>query len=80
MNLRFEKKRQVLLGIVIVCVSSFIGIRTVHAAEKPETANNEFVWFNGQQAVTYSISKSISPVVTVALDMFANDIEQVTGI
>ena len=80
MNLRFEKKRQVLLGMVIVCVSSFIGIRTVHAAEKPETANNEFVWFNGQQAVTYSISKSISPVVTVALDMFANDIEQVTGI
>ena len=50
MNLRFEKKRQVLLGMVIVCVSSFIGIRTVHAAEKPEIANNEFVWFNGQQA------------------------------
>lgn len=38
-----------------------------------------FVWYNGQQAISYSLSKSVSPVVTVALDMFVGDMQQVTG-
>ena len=40
----------------------------------------EFVWYNGKQAITYSVSKSVSPVVTVALDMFTGDMKQVTGV
>jgi len=40
----------------------------------------EFVWYNGKQAITYSVSKSVSPVVTIALDMFTGDMKQVTGV
>ena len=38
-----------------------------------------FVWFDGKQPVSYSVTAS-KPVVSVALEMFQNDLEQVTGI
>lgn len=40
---------------------------------------DEFVWYNGKQAVTYTLPKQVSPVVTVAMEMFAGDMRQVTG-
>lgn len=39
-----------------------------------------FVWFANGQPVTYAISRSVSPVVTVALEMFTEDMKQVTGV
>ena len=48
-------------------------IRTVQAGE--------FVWYNGKDAVSYHFQqRNVSPVVHVALDMFADDLEQVTGL
>lgn len=40
---------------------------------------DNFVWYNGQQAVSYHAPQNASPVVSVALGMFNEDIRQVTG-
>ena len=59
------KKKHLLMFTAIVCIVVDIG--TVYAAQKQVTANNDkLVWYNGKQAITYSISKSVSPVGTVA--------------
>jgi len=39
----------------------------------------DVVWFDGYRHVTYSIQKKTSPVVNVALNMFASDMKAVTG-
>ena len=44
-----------------------------------EAAAAEVVWFDGTNAVTYSVQKNTEPVVEVALQMFASDMEAVTG-
>ncbi len=44
-----------------------------------EAAAAEVVWFDGTNAVTYSMQKNTEPVVEVALQMFASDMEAVTG-
>lgn len=36
-------------------------------------------WFDGQNAVTYNVQKKTEPVVTMALGMFCDDMEAVTG-
>lgn len=36
-------------------------------------------WYDGQHAVTYNVQKKADPVVSVALDMFAADMDAVTG-
>lgn len=36
------------------------------------------IWYDGQNAVTYAVQKKVDPVVEVALDMFASDMEAVT--
>lgn len=41
---------------------------------------NDFVWYNGKQAVMYTVPQEVSPVVAIALDMFAGDMKQVTGL
>lgn len=79
MILKLKKKHvstPLSLFAAILFLAHSAGIGTAHAAM---TNDKEFVWYNGQQAVTYSLSKSVSPVVTVALGMFAEDMEQVTG-
>lgn len=40
---------------------------------------DDFIWYEGKRAVTYALPSSVSPVVTVAMDMFAGDMRQVTG-
>lgn len=36
-------------------------------------------WYDGKNAVTFSVPKKVEPVVHVALDMFSSDMEAVTG-
>ena len=40
----------------------------------------EIVWFDGYTPVTYQVVGKVDPVVNIALQMFTNDIRQVTGI
>ena len=37
------------------------------------------VWYDGNNPVSFYFSESCDPVVTVAADMFATDMEAVTG-
>ncbi len=39
----------------------------------------DFVWYDGNHAVSYAVQKNVDPVVKVAIDMFAGDMEAVTG-
>ena len=39
----------------------------------------EVVWFDGQHPVTYSLPKKVEPVVKIALEMWKDDMRQVTG-
>ena len=39
----------------------------------------QLTWFDGKKPITYSISGKTDPVVTVALQMFCDDMQQVTG-
>ena len=39
----------------------------------------DVVWFDGQHPVTYQVEGQADPVVHVALQMFADDMQQVTG-
>ncbi len=39
----------------------------------------DVVWYDGKQAVTYSVETPTDPVVMMALQMFADDMEAVTG-
>ncbi|MBR0037244.1 MAG: glycosyl hydrolase 115 family protein [Bacteroidales bacterium] len=40
---------------------------------------DDVVWFDGQHPVTYSVVGKSAPVVAIATDMFAGDMQQVTG-
>ena len=39
----------------------------------------DVVWYDGSHAVTYQVEGNTAPVVDIALDMFASDMEMVTG-
>ena len=43
-------------------------------------SGSDFVWYNGKQAITYAVDESDTPVVGVALGMFADDMKLVTGL
>lgn len=49
-------------------------IATPHSEQRSEN-----VWYDGRQAVTYQVNGQVHTVVGVALDLFASDIQQVTG-
>ena len=40
---------------------------------------DELVWFDGQHPITYSVPRNVEPVVSIALEMFRDDMRQVTG-
>lgn len=42
--------------------------------------SNDFVWYNGKQAISYAMPQSTAPVVKIAIDMFKEDMKQVTGL
>ena len=43
------------------------------------TSSAEVVWFDGQHPITYQIPKKVEPVVKIALEMWKDDMQQVTG-
>ena len=43
------------------------------------TRATDVVWFDGQRSVSYSVEGKTSPVVDIALEMFAGDMQLVTG-
>lgn len=40
---------------------------------------SEVVWFDGKHPISYSVPKKVEPVVKVALEMWRDDMRQVTG-
>ena len=40
---------------------------------------DDVVWYNGKEAVCYSVQDHVAPVVKVALNMFSDDMKAVTG-
>ena len=42
-------------------------------------AKSQVEWFDGKSPITYSMPKKVEPVVKVALDMWKDDMRQVTG-
>lgn len=45
----------------------------------PSVVHSEVIWFDGRNPITYNIPKKVEPVVKVALDMWKDDMRQVTG-
>ena len=44
------------------------------------SAMAQVVWFDGKHPITYSVPKQVEPVVQIALDMWKDDMRQVTGL
>ena len=40
----------------------------------------ELIWFDGQHPITYQMPQMVEPVVKVALEMWKDDMQQVTGV
>lgn len=57
--------RSILFIVVLICFQFVKG--------------NDFIWYSSNRPVTYCAPESLAPVVSVALDMFRGDIQQVTG-
>ena len=66
MNMKFK-----IFSPLLVCLCV---ITSTKAASK-----GEFIWYNGGSSINYTISKKVSPVVETALEMFTEDIREVTG-
>jgi hypothetical protein len=45
----------------------------------PLTSFAEVVWFDGQHPISYQIPKKVEPIVKIALEMWKDDMQQVTG-
>ena len=61
------KRRFGLISLAVL----FLGEPQVNAAD--------FVWYDGQHAVTYNVASKADPVVATAVAMFADDMKAVTG-
>ena len=59
--------------------SKFFFLLCVMLAVVPVQANN-IVWFDGQHPVTYAMPGKVEPVVAMAMEMFCDDMRQVTGL
>lgn len=70
-------KTKVWILLTALVLAPYIGSENLFASEYADEA--DFVWFNGKQPVTCSLQGNVSPVVIVALDMFFEDMKQVTG-
>ena len=54
--------------ISILCIVCHLSLNAV-----------EVVWFDGQHPITYCLPKKVEPVVKMALEMWKDDMQQVTG-
>ena len=61
--------KKILLLLVLVLALCVMGVQAA-----------EIVWFDGQQPITYCVSKKVEPVVKVALELWKSDMQQVTGL
>ena len=61
------KRKELLTAILSV----FLSTGTTFAAD--------VIWYDGQHPVTVAVSTKTEPVVSIALDMFCSDMQQVTG-
>ena len=50
------------------------------SAASSYAAGQDVVWFNGKQPVSYKLKTRVDPVVRIALEMFSDDMQQVTGL
>lgn len=66
-----NKKLNVMLRPMFAFMALFAGIEAAYATAVE--------WYDGRNAVTYSVSKKADPVVATALEMFSSDMEAVTG-
>lgn len=46
----------------------------------PFVAKAQVTWFDGEHPITYNLPKQVEPVVQIALDMWKDDMRQVTGL
>ena len=49
------------------------------ASAQAADEKKEFCWYDGTQGVSYSLSRHVSPVVATAMQMWSDDITDVTG-
>lgn len=54
-------------------------IATFFAVWTAASACADVIWFDGQQPVTYELPEKVEPVVLTALEMWKDDMRQVTG-
>lgn len=58
-------KRFLFIALTIVCLQQVV-------------MASDFVWFDGKSPITYSVPKKVEPVVGIALEMWKDDMRQVT--
>ena len=56
------------LQVFLACIQ----VRASHVAD-------EFCWYDGKGHISYSLTKHVSPVVNTAMQMFADDMQDVAG-
>ena len=61
--------KKILLLLVLVLALCVMGVQAA-----------EVVWYDGHQPITYSVPKKVESVVKVALELWKNDMQQVTGL
>ncbi len=61
-----------LLYVIAAVLAMVCGPTTASAAE--------VVWFDGSHPITYSLPRTVEPVVSAALEMWKDDMRQVTGL
>ncbi|MDR1610009.1 MAG: glycosyl hydrolase 115 family protein [Candidatus Symbiothrix sp.] len=63
------KAKKIFFTTFSFCIFAFINL----------SAKNDFIWFDGKTPITYSVPENSSPVVLAAIEMWKDDMQQVTG-
>lgn len=70
MNVIFKRKlHATYIAAVFIFFLSFC-LTACSSGTNTMSDSEEFVWYNGKRAITYSLPEHVSPVVHVALDLF----------
>lgn len=60
--------------------AELLGKRMFEKVKQVVSGGTQVVWFDGQHPVTYEMPKNADPVVMTALEMWKDDMRQVTGL
>ena len=63
------RKNFLLQGLALLCACMSFAVASAA----------DVVWYDGSHPVTYNCEGKVAPVVNIALEMFASDLQQVTG-